>query len=66
MLYIADSRKLYKVGISFSSETGTINDFGYCSVTSTSLLPVENLCDKIRLIIWQIQIESLLLRTEQK
>ena len=30
MPYIADSRKLYKVGISFSSETGTINDFGYC------------------------------------
>ena len=27
--YAADKRKLYKVGISFSSETGTINDFGY-------------------------------------
>ena len=27
--YSADSRKLYKVGISFSSETGTINDFDY-------------------------------------
>ena len=27
--YAADSRKLFKVGISFSSETGTINDFGY-------------------------------------
>ena len=25
--YAADSRKVYKVGISFSSETGTINDF---------------------------------------
>ena len=28
--YASDPRKLYKVGISFSSETGTINDFGYC------------------------------------
>ena len=27
--YASDPRKLYKVGISFSSETGTINDFGY-------------------------------------
>ena len=27
--YTAGSRKLFKVGISFSSETGTINDFGY-------------------------------------
>ena len=27
--YSADRRKLYKVGISFSSETGTINDFNY-------------------------------------
>ena len=27
--YAADSRKVYKVGISFSSETGTINDFDY-------------------------------------
>ena len=27
--YATDSRKLYKVGISFSSETGTVNDFGY-------------------------------------
>ena len=27
--YSADRRKLYKVGISFSSETGTINDFDY-------------------------------------
>ena len=27
--YAADKRKLYKVGISFSSETGTINDFDY-------------------------------------
>ena len=29
MPYAADRRKLYKVGVSFSSETGTINDFGY-------------------------------------
>ena len=27
--YASDSRKVYKVGISFSSETGTINDFEY-------------------------------------
>ena len=27
--YAADSRKLYKVGISFSSETGTISEFEY-------------------------------------
>ena len=27
--YAADARKLYKVGISFSSETGTLNDFAY-------------------------------------
>ena len=27
--YAADARKIYKVGISFSSETGTVNDFGY-------------------------------------
>ena len=27
--YAADSRKLYKVGISFSSDTGTVNDFDY-------------------------------------
>ena len=27
--YAADRRKLFKVGISFSSETGTINDFEY-------------------------------------
>ena len=27
--YSADSRKIYKVGISFSSETGTVNDFAY-------------------------------------
>lgn len=27
--YASDPRRLYKVGISFSSETGTINDFGY-------------------------------------
>ena len=27
--YAADSRKLYRVGISFSSKTGTINDFDY-------------------------------------
>lgn len=27
--YASDSRQLYKVGISFSSETGTVNDFAY-------------------------------------
>ena len=27
--YAADTRKIYKVGISFSSETGTVNDFDY-------------------------------------
>ena len=27
--YAADARKIYKVGISFSSETGTVDDFGY-------------------------------------
>ena len=27
--YAADKRKKYKVGISFSSETGTVNDFDY-------------------------------------
>ena len=27
--YAADARKIYKVGISFSSETGTVNDFNY-------------------------------------
>ena len=27
--YAADKRKIYKVGISFSSETGTVNDFSY-------------------------------------
>ena len=27
--YADDKRKLFKVGISFSSETGTINDFEY-------------------------------------
>ena len=27
--YAADKRKIYNVGISFSSETGTVNDFGY-------------------------------------
>ena len=27
--YAADTRKLYKVGVSFSSETGTVNDFDY-------------------------------------
>ena len=27
--YAADKRKVYKVGISFSSETGTLNDFDY-------------------------------------
>ncbi len=27
--YAADSRKLFKVGISFSSETGTVNDYDY-------------------------------------
>ncbi|MCI6460325.1 MAG: PD-(D/E)XK nuclease domain-containing protein, partial [Prevotella sp.] len=25
--YAADPRKIFKVGISFSSETGTVNDF---------------------------------------
>lgn len=29
--YTADKRKIYKVGISFSSETGTVNDFDYVS-----------------------------------
>ena len=29
--YAADNRKIYKVGISFSSETGTVNDFAYKS-----------------------------------
>ena len=29
--YATDSRKLFKVGISFSSETGTVNDFDYLS-----------------------------------
>lgn len=29
--YAADKRKIYKVGISFSSETGTVNDFDYVS-----------------------------------
>ena len=27
--YAADARKIFKVGISFSSETGTVNDFDY-------------------------------------
>ena len=27
--YAADKRKIYKVGISFSSDTGTVNDFAY-------------------------------------
>ena len=27
--YAADNRKIYKVGVSFSSETGTVNDFDY-------------------------------------
>ena len=27
--YAADPRRVFKVGISFSSETGTVNDFGY-------------------------------------
>ena len=27
--YAADARKIYKVGISFSSETGTVNDYDY-------------------------------------
>ena len=31
--YAADKRKLFKVGISFSSETGTINDFEYEAVS---------------------------------
>ena len=30
--YAADKRKIYKVGISFSLETGTVNDFDYVSV----------------------------------
>ena len=30
--YAADKRKIYKVGISFSSETGTVNDFDYAIV----------------------------------
>ena len=30
-LYEADSRKLFKVGIVFSSETGTINGWKECS-----------------------------------
>ena len=29
MPYAADKRKIYKVGISFSSETGSVNDFAY-------------------------------------
>ena len=29
MPYVADRRKIYKVGISFSSEIGTVNDFAY-------------------------------------
>ena len=29
--YAADKRKIYKVGISFSSETGTVSDFAYKS-----------------------------------
>ena len=29
MHYAADTRSIYKVGISFSSETGTVNDFKY-------------------------------------
>ena len=29
MPYTADTRNIYKVGISFSSETGTVNDFKY-------------------------------------
>ena len=32
--YAADPRKIYKVGISFSSETGTVNDFGYSYMTN--------------------------------
>lgn len=31
--YAADPRQIYKVGISFSSETGTVNDFEYKKVT---------------------------------
>ena len=31
--YAADQREVYKVGISFSSETGTVNDFEYKKVT---------------------------------
>lgn len=27
--YLSDTRALYKIGISFSSDTGTINDFDY-------------------------------------
>ena len=27
--YAADNRKIYKVGVSFASETGTVNDFDY-------------------------------------
>ena len=27
--YLSDPRTLYKIGISFSSDTGTINDFEY-------------------------------------
>ena len=27
--YATDKRKLFQVGISFSSETGTVNDFDY-------------------------------------
>ena len=37
--YAADPRKIYKVGISFSSETGTVNDFGYS-------YPNESVSDK--------------------
>ena len=29
MSYLSPARKIYKVGISFSSETGTVNDFAY-------------------------------------
>ena len=29
--YAADKRKVYKVGISFSSDTGSVNDFDYKS-----------------------------------
>ena len=31
--YAVDQREVYKVGISFSSETGTVNDFAYKKVT---------------------------------